>query len=244
MDSLRKKLQREIQQQTDIQIQQSDSWGLPIDLVKIPYTTIKRTTMDILMKMILLTVQKLEVSKPKMIAEFLAVEPLFVEDLFTRMEVTNMIEQRKRIYRLTKVGIEQLQSGIYEHPAKKKDTNFYYSSYHDSILSQYGEGPRNEKLKPFRLATKQQNGAEDLPKEQLRTALLQAGVEEAEGSLQIVIDKIGIPMTMESQYIPCVEFYVYNRTEDRYYTRVWNTLLEQWDERLEKLIDELDPLKK
>ncbi|EGQ26107.1 hypothetical protein HMPREF9372_1894 [Sporosarcina newyorkensis 2681] len=120
MDSLRKKLQKELQQQPDLQIKQSASWGLPVQLVKVPYSTIKRTTMDILMKMILLTIQKLDVTEPKIIADFLAVEPLFVKDLFEKMQRTKMIQQRKGIFELTKIGVEQLQSGVYEHPPEKK----------------------------------------------------------------------------------------------------------------------------
>lgn len=242
MDALRKKLQREILQQADVEIKQSAQWGLPIERVKIPCTTIKRTTMDILMKMILLTVQKLDVSQPKKIAEFLAVEPLFVEDLCERMQVTEMIEYRRRAFRLTKVGIAQLQSGIYEHPPERQEKGFFYSSTHDALWC-----PARlewEEETPFRLATKRKNGAESVSQESLRTALLQAGVEEAEGSLQVVIDKIEKPITQDDQLVPCLEFYVYSRTEDSYYTRVWNTLLERWDERLETLIDELDPLLK
>ncbi|AXH99988.1 hypothetical protein DV702_09800 [Sporosarcina sp. PTS2304] len=244
MDSLQKKLQREIQQQADIQIQQSDSWGLPIEIVSIPYTTIKRTTMDILMKMILVTVQKLEVSKPQMIADFLAVEPLFVEDLVRRMENAQLVEQRKQIYRLTKKGVRQLQAGVYEHPPEKKMKKLFYSPFHNKLLSGIQEDVQEKKIKKFRLITKHRNGAERLAHEHLRTALLLAGAEEAEGPLQIVIEKIEVPVTLETQLVPCVEFYVYNRAEDRYYTRVWNTLTEQWDERLENVIDELDPLKK
>ena len=244
MDSLRKKLQQELQQQPDIQIQQSDSWGLPVELINIPYTTIKRTTMDILMKMILLTIQKLDVSESKKIAEFLAVEPLFIENLFSKMEFARMIESRKDSYELTSVGVKQLQAGIYEHPPEKTKKKFYYSACHHAILCTEPEKVFTAKVKEFRLAKGYTSKTQLLDDEQLRKALLLADAETAEGSLQKVIDKIDAPEILENKLIPCVEFYVYNRAENSYFTRVWNTLTEEWDERLEKLIDEQAPLRK
>ncbi len=244
MDSLRKKLQQELQRQPDIQIQQSDSWGLPVELVKVSYTTIKRTTMDILMKMILLTIQKLEVSDSRRIAEFLAVEPLFVEDLFSKMQAALMIEKRSGSFALTAIGIAQLQSGVYEHPPEKSQKKFYYSASHDAIVCREPEKIFTSKVKAFRLANKQTSEVVNIDKEKLQSALLSAGAEKADGSLQAVIHTIEIPEVLEKQLIPCIEFYVFNRAEDKYFTRVWNTLTEQWDERLEKLVDEQSPLKK
>ncbi|ARK21142.1 hypothetical protein CSV69_10965 [Sporosarcina sp. P26b] len=244
MDSIRKKLQQELQRQPDIQIQQSDSWGLPVELINIPYTTSKRTTMDILMKMILLTIQRLEVSESKKIAEFLAVEPLFVENLFSKMEASRMIEWRKENVELTSIGVKQLQAGVYEHPPKKEENKFYYSAYHNSILCQQPEKIFTAKVKEFRLAKKYSSKAQALTDDQLRIALLAADAETAEGTLQKVIDKIEIPQILDSQLIPCIEFYLYDRSEKKYFTRVWNTLTEEWDECLEQIIDEQAPLRK
>ncbi|PID01949.1 hypothetical protein CSV67_11415 [Sporosarcina sp. P2] len=244
MDLLRKKLQQELEQQPDIHIQQSDSWGLPVELIKIPYTTIKRTTMDILMKMILLTIQRLDVSEPKVIADFLAVEPLFIENLFNKMEAAQMIKLRKDSFELTSVGVNQLQSGIYEHPPEKAEKKFYYSPCHNSILCEQPEKVFTARVKEFRLAKKFPRSLQELDYEQLRVTLLATRVEVTEGSLQNVVDKIEIPQKLENQHIPCVEFYVYNRAENSYFTRVWNTLTEEWDEHLEKLLDDQAPLRK
>ncbi|WP_342536254.1 hypothetical protein [Sporosarcina sp. FSL K6-3508] len=242
MDSLRKKLQKELQQQPDLQIKQSASWGLPVQLVKVPYSTIKRTTMDILMKMILLTIQKLDVTEPKTIADFLAVEPLFVKDLFEKMQRTKMIQQRKGIFELTKIGVEQLQSGVYEHPPEKNEKNFYYSLSHREIVCEEKENILTAKVPPFRLAKKQVHDVENLDRELLRIVLLSVETETSEGSLQMVVDKIETPIQLADKLIPCMEFLVYNRVEKVYFTRVWNTLTEQWDEVLEKYIEEMDPL--
>ncbi|ARD47757.1 hypothetical protein [Sporosarcina sp. P33] len=238
VDSLRKKLQQELEKQSDIQILRSDSWGLRVDVLTITYTTVTRTVMDILMKMILLTIQKLEVSDSKMIAEFLAVDPLFAENLFRKMQAGKMIELRKGHFELTGIGAAQLQSGIFEHPPEKEERKFYYSVCHDKILCEEPEKVFTSKLKPFRLAAEQKNKAAALEDEQLRTALLAAGAEAAEGSLQKVVVHIDNPQVTMNQQIPCVEFYVFNRTENSRFTRVWNTLTEEWDEQLEKLIDE------
>lgn len=244
MDSLIRKLQQELQRQPDIQIQQSASWGLPVELVNVSYTTIKRTTMDILMKMILLTIQKLEISDSARIAAFLAVEPLFVEGLFDKMQNALMIEKRSGRFALTAIGVSQLQSGVYEHPPEEAQKKFYYSASHDAVLCQEPEKVLTSKVKAFRLANQQTSEVLTIDREKLHAALLSAGAEKAEGSLQAVIHTIELPEVLEKRLIPCVEFYVFNRAEALYFTRVWNTLTEQWDERLEKMLNEQSPLQK
>ncbi|WP_313237751.1 hypothetical protein [Sporosarcina ureae] len=242
MDSLRKRLQRELEQQPDIQIQQSDSWGLPVELINIRYTTIKRTTMDILMKMILLTIQKIEVSESNRIADFLAVEPLFVENIFLKMQRSQMIELHAGSFELTKIGVSRLQSGIYEHPPKKREMKFYYSGCHNAIVCQQRENVLTTKIKTFRLAKNHMKKSDTLADEQMRTALHSITAELPEDALQEVINTIEPSQRIGTQLIPCVEFYLFNRTENKYFTRVWNTLTEEWDELLENLIDEQDPL--
>lgn len=242
MDSLQKKLQREIQQQPNLQIEKSASWGLPVELVNISYTTIKRTTMDILMKMMLLTIDKLPIADPKMVAEFLAVDSLFAEDLLGKMKRADMVRERKEVLELTQQGMNQLQSGIYEQPPEHKDIIMYYSACHQKILREEKEDIIKTKIEPFRLAKKQAHKMNDLNEETLRSALLSVGVEMSEGPLQIVLDEINKAVHISNQLIPCIEFAVYNRAEDMRFTRVWNTLLDQWDEQLEKLIDQEKPL--
>lgn len=45
------------------------------------------------------------------------------------------------------------------------------------------------------------------------------------------------------QQIPCQEFRIYNKEQDIFYARVWNTWLEQWDDRLDKQIEEQERVK-
>ena len=40
------------------------------------------------------------------------------------------------------------------------------------------------------------------------------------------------------EHVPCVEFQMYNKEQDMFYARVWNTWLERWDDALEKQIEE------
>lgn len=244
METLRKKLQQELQRQPDNRIEQSTGWVLPVELFAVSYSTIERTTMDILMKMMLLTIQKLEVAESKKIARFLAVEPLFIEDLFNKMESARMIESDKNHYELTRIGITQLQSGIFEHPPEKAMKKLYYSRCHGKILRQESDKILLAKEKEFRLAKKCMHRDRLPNEEQLRKALLDTGVEATEGTLQKVLDHIATPEILETIQIPCVEFRLYNSAEDRHFARVWNTLTEEWDEHLEKLIDEQSPLSK
>ncbi|EGQ26106.1 hypothetical protein HMPREF9372_1893 [Sporosarcina newyorkensis 2681] len=127
-------------------------------------------------------------------------------------------------------------------PLKKNEKNFYYSLSHREIVCEEKENILTTKVPPFRLAKKQVHNVENFDRELLRIALLSVETETSEGSLQMVVDKIETPIQLADKLIPCMEFLVYNRVEKVYFTRVWNTLTEQWDEVLEKYIEEMDPL--
>lgn len=237
-----KQLERELKQQKNIRIIRTDRWGLPVQKISTEYTTVKRTAMDILMKMILLTAEKLDVSNPAVIADFLAVDPLFTEDLCNKMRRTNMIKKEKDRFRLTVDGKQRLQEGMYEHPPESHEKIFIYSPCHEAILCEYNEENFAASSKRFRLA--QDDGKQMADAAAVRSALEQSHAECGEDVLQTVIDEVAKPAVLAEQLAECLEFYLYNESEKIYFTRVWNSLIEQWDEQLEKMINDKDPLPK
>ena len=72
----------------------------------------------------------------------------------------------------------------------------------------------------------------------LRNALKGMNVESDEGNTQIVVSDILSATGREIDYVPCLEFQMYNKSEDLFYVRVWNTLLQQWDETIENQLNE------
>lgn len=240
LSDLQRTLERELKQQKGIRIIRSSSWGLPVDKIHVVYTTVKRTTMDILMKMILLTAEKLDVSSPAAVADFLAVDPLFTENLCNKMLRADMIKKEQDGFSLTAAGRRHLEEGTFEHPPETDEKIFIYSSCHQAILCEDEGEAFAGSSKRFRLAPQDEENKLEI--KAVRSALEQSQAECPEYVLQTVIDQIENPVFMEENLTECFEFYLYNEEENIYFTRVWNPLTGQWDEQLEKMIDEKDPL--
>lgn len=237
MEALRNKLQKEIEQQPGLKITKSAEWLLPAELMKVPYTVIKRTKMDILMKMIMVTLQEMEITDTAHIANLLAVDPLFVEGLMKRMLTSGMIVEYQRKYRLTRLGNERLSSGIYEHSPEEQEQELIYSASHGTFLEGSSDVLRREKLTVYRLADEYQK---EMNEEQLIELLQSKEIQPSEGTLQTVVSEIGNPRFIKEQPIPCLEFQVFNKKDQLHFTRVWNTFTERWDEVLEQQINGSD----
>ena len=67
--------------------------------------------------------------------------------------------------------------------------------------------------------------------------------EDTSTSAQIIISTIISYSATQINDIPCFEFIVYDQEKDIYYARVWNTLLNHWDEILEHQLTEKEKLK-
>ena len=78
--------------------------------------------------------------------------------------------------------------------------------------------------------------------EQVIDALQAKGCGTGEGDVQVVISEIQSTTDLYVDDIPCFEFILHNKEEDLFYARVWNTLLQKWDEKLESMLNEKERL--
>lgn len=238
MDVLQKKLHSELSGQPDTKVIKSEMWGLPIQLVRLSFTTVKRAKMDVLMKMILMSIRRLEISSSEDIASFLHIEPLFAKSVMSRLQSSALIRMENGAYMLTDAGAERLESGIFEHLPETEERDFYYSPCHHALFLKDDTPETAEALAVYRWKEQSARKAEELEESQLLEALQEAEMEASEDSMQMVITEIDLPLHLEDLEVPCIEFLVARQSDGSRYTRVWNTLLDQWDEALEKQIEE------
>lgn len=244
MQELEKRLKRELQQNMKSSILHSAKWSIPVHSLEVEFISVKRTKMDVLMKMMLLTFQKTEMENATDLSELLLVEPLFIQDLIELMLRTRLIERREGIYRLTEKGVHQLEHGIFEEAQDPETSNVLYSPSHEAFLK--GEVHTVDNVDELEIYRYVKEGYLDeelsFEDEQLIEALRMSGAEDGEGEVRTVLSEI---VTMTDLYIddiPCLEFILYNQDEDIVYARVWNTLLEQWDEKLENQLNDKERL--
>jgi hypothetical protein len=236
MDKLQKRLSSNLLENPANQIKNSIIWSLPVITYDVVYKPLKRSQQDILMKMMLLTFEQTEIRRAANLSELLLVEELFVADLLSKMQRMGLIVVEKEIYQLTSKGYEQLRSGIVIEEMEEESTSLIYSSFHDEIWPELNEtSPEtNEKLPLFRYVTNQNLISED----QIFQVLTQREVRLDENGFQIVVGDVTNYEQQKVEQIPCVEFQIYNKEQDIFYARVWNTGLKRWDDTLEKQIEE------
>lgn len=234
MKELKQRLTKELQQDLNVKIMDSLAWSLPVHSIEIAFQTVMRTTMDILMKMMLIAFQKGTIATAEELSDMLLVEPLFIKDLINTMMRAQMIEKQDDVFVLTDAGQQQLDNGIFVHEPENGTNKALYSPGHQSFLSGDLEGLPFGELDNYRY---QQEFADwtvkSLPKADAVAALQSLGIESSEGNVQIVIAKIVSATVVQTDPVPCLEFRLYNAAEDVCYARVWNTLTEHWDEKLE-----------
>jgi len=241
MQNLEKRLKNELQQNNKVKILNSSSWSLPIHSIEVEYKPVKRTKMDVLMKMMLIAFQKAEIVDAVQLSELLLVEQLFVEDLINIMKRTGLIENRDDLFSLTNKGYQQLENGIFEEEQEMESQVILYSTSHESFLNgdikpaMDGE----DELVTYRYVKEDYLDAElSFENEQVIDALKTKEVKKEEADVQVVISEIQSTTELYIDDIPCFEFILHNKEEDILYARVWNTLLERWDEKLENQLNE------
>lgn len=239
MNELKQRLTKELQQDFNVKIMESLSWSLPVHSIEIAYQTVKRTKMDILMKMMLIAFEKAEIETAAELSEILLVEQLFINDLLDKMLSTGVVEKRNGIFTLTDTGGRQLENGIFEHKPESGAKTALYSPCHQSFLN----GKMTEALDGEKEIYRFKNEFDDwaimsLGERILMNALEKMDVELGEGNVQIVVSEIVSATDIQVDLIPCLEFRLYNAEEDLLYARVWNTLSGHWDETLEEQLNE------
>ncbi|WP_318615598.1 hypothetical protein [Sporosarcina sp. YIM B06819] len=240
MEELKRRLTKEIQQDFNVKILESLSWNLPVHTIEIAYQTVKRTQMDILMKMMLLAFQTEEIADAEELSDILLVEQLFINDLIDKMSRTGVLDTKGNSFVLTEAGNEQLDSGIFAHEPEDGTKEALYSPCHETFLTGNLEACSSvEGQETYRYHKEYADWTvKSLAKTDAITALQSLEVESSEGNTQIVISKIVSATNVQTDAVLCLEFRLYNKAEDVLYARVWNTLLGHWDKTLEAQINE------
>lgn len=224
----------------DVSIINEARWQLPIVSYEVSFGRIKRFKMDLLMKMLLLTFQEADIHRAATLADMLLVEELFIRDLIDKMQRTGLIQLGKKGYRLTAKGIDYLEKGIFEEDMEAEQTLIHYSAVHgEYLLAEDNKIPEGrESLPSYRYAIE---GSID--SERVVELLSKEGFNSEEEGFQIVVTEVMSWEEIDTEFIPCIEFRLYDRKQDLFYVRVWNTMTNRWDETLEKQIEEREVVK-
>ncbi len=240
MDKWTKGLRASLLENPAVEIKESSIWLLPVVTVDVEFKPVKRSKMDILMKMMLIAFEEADIRRAANLSEMLLVEELFIADLIEKMQRTGLINPEKGIYKLTKKGQEQLKTGIIEEEMEEEWTELLYSPDHDEFWPvRTASVPEvNEAWTLYRYAKDH-----DLPNSDRLLQVIsdrENGLDE--NGFQLVVSEV---LTFEQRMVeevPCIEFRLYNKDQDMFYARIWNTWLERWDEKLEKQIEEQERL--
>ncbi|TQR31229.1 hypothetical protein C7Y47_14705 [Lysinibacillus sphaericus] len=248
MSKLQQRLMREIQQNRNIKIVKTNEWCIPIRTVEVTYEPVRRSTMDVLMTMLLMSIQEADFANAQELSELLLVDPLFIEDLVSLMSRVSLIEQTEDFYRLTAKGQQQLERGIFEEELDVEMANLYYSPCHLAFLAvdednieEYDDLPEL-----YRYVDEEAEKQEQFEEAMLIEALQQEDEEKAEagaGASQKIISKIVETDAKQINDIPCLEFVLHDKEQDILFVRVWNAFLNQWDSHLEQQLTEKEQLK-
>lgn len=246
MSKLEQRLIKEIQQNHRVKIVERKQWCIPIRTLEVTYEPIRRSTMDVLMTMLLISMQEADFHDAKELSELLLVDPLFIEDLVSIMMRVRLIEKVDDFYRLTSKGELQLERGIFEEELELESASLLYSPCHEAFLT--GDLERIEEfdeLPPlYRYVDEDAERKDTFEDDEIIAALTKEDNEEDDvpSVSQTIISTITSSTATQINDIPCFEFIVYDKEQDIYYARVWNTLLAHWDEVLEQQLNEKERL--
>lgn len=229
-------------EQSHLRLLGNDSWFFPLQLANIQMKTVVRSQMDVLMKMILKILERLEVKQANEISELLAVESIFIEHMLELMIQSNMVERIDSIYRLTPSGSMHLTKGTFAHDQMEEDVEIAYSSYHnDSLNRDHGFNivDKDEYEPDFRF--KEETELTDVTKlddSQLRQMIQDSDYEFLVENGQKSIEEICSIELKENLRAVCLEFHLHDRTEDTVFIRVWNTWTGKFDPLFENELNQ------
>ncbi|OLN24111.1 hypothetical protein BTO30_01475 [Domibacillus antri] len=238
MYSLDKRLRGKLLENSAVQIKDSAIWRLPVATYDVAFKRAKRAKIDILMKMMLLSFQETVIRRAANLSEMLLVEELFIADLIEKMQRMGLICLEKEGFKLTEKGHEQLAKGFVEEEMEEESTEMVYSPVHDAFwpaLAKLHEAEKEEEedMPLYRYANER-----SATTDHILQSLAEWENAIGEDGFQIVIARITHTEERPVEYVPCLEFRLYNQEQDTFYARVWNVALERWDEALEQQIEE------
>ncbi|MDT8860159.1 hypothetical protein N0O92_07930 [Alkalihalobacillus sp. MEB130] len=236
MDKVQNRLRASLLENRAIQIKESAMWYVHVKTFDVAFTKVKRSKMDILMKMILLAVEQTDIRRAANLSEMLLVEELFITDLMEKMQRSGLLQLERAIYKLTAKGHEQLQTGIVEEEMEEEWTELFYSPAHDEFWHAVAQ-PGTEEEEDWSLYRYAQT-QDEMNKERMLDVLTEQENGLDEEGFQTVVSEVNRFEQKTIDHVACLEFQLYNQEQDLYYVRVWNTWLERWDDILEKQIEE------
>ncbi|WP_400194571.1 hypothetical protein [Lysinibacillus telephonicus] len=238
---LQQKLLEQLESKTTGTIVQKDIWCFPVHTINVSYKPVLRTKMDILMKMLLISLQKAKFKNSEQLSEILLVEELFIQDLLSKMHKTGLITKVEDCYQLTEKGLKQLANGVYEEDQDTTSVELLYSPTHQSFFS----GDIEEILdfedfpeKIYRYSSHEEELNIDNDKILPEIRKLQHNYEDDQQSDQLFITSIDAIENVQINDIPCLEFIIFDKEKSSFHARVWNTLLDSWDTTLEYQLQE------
>ena len=244
IETEKQKVSAMFREQKHLRLLGNKSWGFPLQLAEIQMKTVVRSQMDVLMKMILKILSRLEVKQENEISELLAVETIFVEHMLKLMMQNKMVEKKGDSFHLTTSGMEHLEQGTFEHDPMEEQVEIAYSPYHKEALKRDLEQdgldgdvnmPEFQFAKDVELTDVMQ-----LKDSHIRQMIQDSGYEFLVEKGRKVIEKIDLVELNESLRAVCIEFHLHDRTEDTVYIRVWNTWTGKFDLQFEDELNQKD----
>lgn len=237
MNDLEKELCTQLQKDLQVEVKHSEQWNLPVQRLKVDFDTVEQSTMDVLMKMLLTAFQTASFQNSEQLSETLLVEPLFIEHVIQKMSRANLVKNEAQSFMLTEKGEAQLASGIFIDLSEERTENLLYSPCHNKILLG-DETDSDEALADYRYYDEYANWTVETLDPKMIQAILQTQMSQEDANVQMVVSRVHSIAPLTMAFIPCIEFQIYNQAEDIFYARIWNTLLGEWDERLEEQVNE------
>jgi len=208
----------------------------------VTYEPVRRSTMDVLMTMLLLSIQEADFGSTQELSELLLVDPLFIEDLTSLMVRVGLMKNDEDYFRLTEKGQQQLEQGVFEEELEVEASTLYFSPCHQSFLTIDVNNDEYDELPELYRYVDREAEQQEQFEESLIMAALQEVDEEETGNSQKIIARI---VQVEAQQIndsPCLEFVLYDKEQGILFVRVWNTILNQWDHHLEQQLTDKEQL--
>lgn len=241
MDELKSRLTRELGQNLQVKIIHSKIWHLPIHPVKVDFETVCQTKMDVLMKMLLTAFREADFNETSQLSDVLLVELIFIDNLVQKMLRAGLIEKKDAMFNLTEKGQDQLNTETFVDQAEEASENLLYSPCHGRLLEGTLEETSDDQFDDYRLYDDFSDWEiESIDQIAVRQGLQSLIPKSETPNVQTVISEIYSIAPLTPEVVPCIEFQLYNEGEDVFYARVWNTMLNEWDETLEGQINERD----
>lgn len=237
LDTEMSKVSTVLLEQRHLRLLGSESWGFPLQLANIQMTTGIRSQMDVLMKMILKILGKLDVKHTEEISELLAVENIFVDHMLKLMIQNQMVEINEGFYRLTDLGMEQLKVGTFVHDSLEEEVEVAFSPYHNDALirdTNQTSAEADDQLPDYRFGEdNNQLNVNELEDSQIIQIIEDSGFEFIVENGQKQIEEICSIELQDTLRVACFEFHMHDTTEDTVFIRVWNTWTGQFDVQFE-----------